>query len=92
MSNLGVFLVNVTCWFNAGTALGMLAHNWDNVGPASHLRLLPVDMKKQTNVGLMLGHRLRRWPNIEPTVEEIFSGIKVVLINGGLAYNSSAQR
>ena len=28
----------------------------------------PENTRRQTNVGLMLGHRLRRWPNIKPTL------------------------
>ena len=34
-------------------------------------------MSHSNNVGLMLGHRLRRWPNIKPTLFEclVFAGI-----------------
>ena len=29
-----------------------------------------VNMRRLSNVGVMLGHRLRRWPNITPTLEK----------------------
>ena len=37
---------------------------------------IPSNTIHSTNVGLMLGHRLRRWPNIKPTLGEciLFAG------------------
>ena len=36
----------------------------------------PANTSRSHNVGSMLAHRLRRWPNIEPTLREriVFAG------------------
>ena len=37
----------------------------------------PANTKHGLNIGLMLGHRLRRWPNINPTLDErLLSDVK----------------
>ena len=38
---------------------------------------LPANTRHSPNVGSMAGHRLRRWPNMEPTVDErlVFAGL-----------------
>ena len=38
---------------------------------------IPASTIHRANVGLMLGHRLRRWPNIKPTLAQciVFAGI-----------------
>ena len=33
-----------------------------------YLRIQPTRTRRLTNVGLMLVHRLRRWPNIKPAL------------------------
>ena len=35
-----------------------------------HRANFPADTKRSANVVSMLGHRLRRWPNIETTLDE----------------------
>ena len=39
-------------------------------------------MKHRPDVGLLLAHRLRRWPNSEPTLDQclMFAGMAVSLI------------
>ena len=51
--------------------------NFANYRPwYSHVSLtmeqLPQDTRHWTNVDLMLGHRLRRWPNIKTTLDQCF--------------------
>ena len=46
--------------------------------------IYPANTRRSPNVGLMLGHRLRRWSNITPTLGErlVFAGIwHVVLLD-----------
>ena len=38
---------------------------YDNTG---HLHLIPANTKRKGNAGLMLAHRLQRWPNIKPVL------------------------
>ena len=39
---------------------------------------MPANTGRWTSVGSMLGHRLRRWPNIEPTlVRPVFAGMSL---------------
>ena len=63
---------------NDGLPLVHLLWRWTNVNPASGERLMfavswqgectPANTRHWTNVGLMLAHRLRRRPNINPTL------------------------
>ena len=50
----------------------MLAKGWSTIchaGPAiKQNRVNPANTRHWTNVVLMLSHRLRRWPNINPTL------------------------
>ena len=40
-------------------------------------RRIPADTRRWSNVGLTLAHRLRRWPNVSPTLDQhlVFAGI-----------------
>ena len=73
------------CWVKVGAPSTTLA----NINPAMVERLVcrfeacthslifrPVKKIHWPNVGSMLGHRLRRWPSIEPTVDQciVFAG------------------
>ena len=42
---------------------------WINKGNNYHV---PVNKRRWTNAGLMLGQRRRRWPNIKPTLVDVF--------------------
>ena len=45
--------------------------------PDELIAYIPANTRRSPNVGLLLAHRLRRWPNINPTLGErlVFAGI-----------------
>ena len=55
----------------------------------THLKLC---VSRCPNVGLMLAHRLRRWPNIRPTLGQhlVFAGLDQLA--GGCLFNDRAYR
>ena len=52
------------CWYSIKPTLGDHLHGFDRAAPLS----FPANTRRQTNVDLMLAHRLRRWPNIKTTL------------------------
>ena len=55
---------------------------WETI----NLETSPSTTRRSSNIGTMLAHRLRRWPNIVPTLDErrVFAGI----IWQNMLYNS----
>ena len=60
-------------WIDAGRPSAISVHNWFNKSN------LTAATKNRTNRGLMLGDRLRRWPNIKPRMVRygLFVGLSV---------------
>ena len=57
------------CWLNIGLLSSTLNQHWHSIGcRCVDARELwhHANTRRSSNVGLMLGHRLRRWPNIDP--------------------------
>ena len=50
----------------------------DTEGGGGGVSALPANTRRQPNVGLMLAHRLRRWPNINSTLGQrvVFAGLE----------------
>ena len=67
------------CWFNIGPPSATLDQHSTSIGPVSRV-FFPPSRKHSINiVGSMLGHRLRRWPNIKPTTYFVYC---VVITDG----------
>ena len=68
--------VTTHCWLNAAPTSVTLAHNQDIIEPAFRINqdeaisITAVKARRWSNVDLMFGHRLRRWPNIKPTLSQ----------------------
>ena len=54
-----------------------------------YLCMAPANAIHSANVGLMLGHRLRRWPNIKPALAEwiVFAGAVLIPVDRKLPLN-----
>ena len=60
--------VLIRCWGNVGQPSTTLAQLWFSFSCLSCTHSCPcINTKYEPDVGSMLGHRLRRWPNIDPT-------------------------
>ena len=66
-------------WLSGDTQLSAARKPTDNLTPRytrpaklpdKSRQLYPSDTGCELSVGIMLGHRLRRWPNIKPTLTE----------------------
>ena len=65
-------LVNYTCGKKCEPGAGSLSakrlRRWPDID--SSFGLFQTNTRRWNNIGLMLGHRLRRWPNTKPTLFE----------------------
>ena len=64
VNRTGPYPANTSCWTDSGLMLGQLCRRWTNnklrvMFSGQHLSFIV------SNVGLMLAHRLRHWPNIQ---------------------------
>ena len=73
-------------WMNVGPLSKTLAQHWKNVGLTTSVKrectihsTVQSKQKICANAGLMLAQRLRRWPNIKPTLECTYTQQCIVL-------------
>ena len=55
-----------------GSAMG---HRLSLMGRAVGQHRVPPNTRRSTNAGLLLAHRVRRWTNIKPALNNIFAGV-----------------
>ena len=66
---------------------------FDTFKPTHCLYIYPANTRHQTNAGLLLAHRLRRWPNIKPTLVRclVFAGYLLLREEADRAYEREAK-
>ena len=73
------------CWASAAGDSPALKRYWRNVSlayPSKYDDYIPANTRHWNNVCFMLVHRLRRWPNIKPTLFQcpVFAGYATLML------------
>ena len=70
-----------TCWANVGPLTTTLVQHPPNIETTPRVCGVPANTRHWDSVGLLLVHRLRRWPNIKPTLSQclVLAGIVLAL-------------